>query len=281
LSSPETWAPLFNDLQADPLIREKYQFWVYFYPTSDPYLLTAVDLRQHLAKLRADLDPDRRDPALDDLVLVGHSMGGLVSKLLTVDGGDDFWGLVSDEPLAQVRARPEVREQLRDTFYFGRVPAVRRVVFLGTPHHGSKLGPSFLAQKALKFVQIPKALVDEANDLTAENPDLKLRRLPTSVDLLAPNASALELLAARPRPEGVHYHSVVGVALPGEAVVERWLAGYDKVPGDGVVPYASAHLEASESELVVPADHYHVHQHPLAVREVRRILLEHAEAARR
>jgi hypothetical protein len=170
---------------------------------------------------------------------------------------------------------------LRDTFYFERVPAVTRVVFLGTPHHGSKLSPSFLAQKALKFVQMPKALVDGANDLTAENPDLKLRRLPTSVDLLAPNASALELLAARPRPSGVHYHSVVGVALPGEAVVERWLAGYDKVPGDGVVPYASAHLETSESELVVPADHYHVHQHPLAVREVRRILLEHAEAARR
>ena len=60
--------------------------------------------------------------------------------------------------------------------------------------------------------------------------------------------------------------------------VERWLAG-DSEPGDGVVPYSSAHLDGADSELVVPADHFHVHQHPLAVREVRRILLEHAAAS--
>jgi pimeloyl-ACP methyl ester carboxylesterase len=281
LSTPTTWAPLYNDLQADPLIREKYQFWFYFYPTSDPYLATAADLRQQLARLRADLDPDGRDPALNDLVLVGHSMGGLISKLLTVDGGDDFWGLVSNEPLADVRARPDVRSELQQVFYFERTPIVKRVVFLGTPHHGSKLSPSFLAQKALRFVQLPKTLMAAADDLTKENPNLTVRQLPTSVDLLAPNAPALELLASRPKPAGVHYHSVVGIAPTNDAVIERWLAGDRKEPGDGVVPYTSAHLETADSELPVPADHFHVHQHPLAVREVRRILLEHAEAARR
>jgi hypothetical protein len=207
-------------------------------------------------------------------------MGGLVSRLLTVDGGDDFWRLVSDEPIAQVKATAEVREELDETFYFRRQPGVRRVVFLGTPHRGSRLSPSLPARLALKFVRAPKELLAEANDVTAENPTLKLRQLPTSVDLLAPHAPALELLAARPRPAGVHYHSVIGVAPKCSAVVERWLAGDDE-PGDGVVPYASAHLDAAESELVVPADHFHVHQHPLAVREVRRILLEHAAAARR
>jgi pimeloyl-ACP methyl ester carboxylesterase len=281
LSTPATWAPLYNDLQADPLIREKYQFWFYFYPTSDPYLATAADLRQQLLKLRADLDPEGRDPALNDLVLVGHSMGGLISKLLTIDGGDDFWSLVSNQPLADVRARPDVRSELQQVFYFERTPIVKRVVFLATPHHGSKLSPSFLAQKALRFVQLPKTLMAAADDLTKENPNLTVRQLPTSVDLLAPNAPALELLASRPRPAGVHYHSVVGVAPTNDAVIERWLAGDRKEPGDGVVPYTSAHLETAETELPVPADHFHVHQHPLAVREVRRILLEHAEAARR
>jgi pimeloyl-ACP methyl ester carboxylesterase len=281
LSTPATWAPLYNDLQADPLIREKYQFWFYFYPTSDPYLATAADLRQQLIKLRADLDPDGRDPALNDLVLVGHSMGGLISKLLTVDGGDDFWSLVSNQPLADVRARPDVRSELQQVFYFERAPVVKRVIFLGTPHHGSKLSPSFLAQKALRFVQLPKTLMAAADDLTKENPNLTVRQLPTSVDLLAPNAPALELLASRPRPEGVHWHSVIGVAPTNDAVIERWLAGDRKEPGDGVVPYTSAHLETANSEALVPADHFHVHQHPLAVREVRRILLEHAEAARR
>ena len=99
------------------------------------------------------------------------------------------------------------------------------------------------------------------------------------MDLLAPNAPALEVLADRPRPPGVHYHSVIGVAPKCSAVVERWLAGDSNEPGDGVVPAASAHLDGVDSELIVPADHFHVHQHPLAVREVRRILLEHAAAS--
>ena len=208
-------------------------------------------------------------------------MGGLIAKLLTIDGGDDFWGLVSNEPLASVRARPDVRSELQQVFYFERAPIVKRVIFLATPHHGSKLSPSFLAQKALRFVQLPKTLIAAADDLTKENPNLTVRQLPTSVDLLAPNAPALELLASRQPPAGVHYHSVVGVAPTNEAALERWLAGDRKEPGDGIVPYTSAHLDTADSEQIVPADHFHVHQHPRAVREVRRILLEHAEAARR
>jgi hypothetical protein len=73
----------------------------------------------------------------------------------------------------------------------------------------------------------------------------------------------------------VHYHSIIGVAPPGSDRLERWLAGDSGERGDGVVPYRSAHLDGVDSEKVVPADHFHVHQHPLAVLEVRRILLEH------
>src|SRR5581483_9357351 len=82
LGSPLTWAPLFNDLQADPVLRRRFQFWVYFYPSANPYLLPAADLRGELAKMRHALDPEGADPALNDMVLVGHSMGGLVSRLL-------------------------------------------------------------------------------------------------------------------------------------------------------------------------------------------------------
>jgi pimeloyl-ACP methyl ester carboxylesterase len=279
LSSPVTWAPMFNDLQADPVLRERFQFWVYFYPTGDPYLATAADLRRGLDRLRTTVDPQRTDPALDQMVLVAHSMGGLVSRLQTVDGGDDFWRLVSDEPIRQVNANETVREQLENTFYFRRRPDVRRVVFLATPHRGSRLSPSLPARLARRFIRGPEMLMAEAADLAAANPDLKYRQLPTSLDLLAPKAPALEVLADRPRPADVHYHSVIGVAPKCTAVVERWLAGDANEPGDGVVPAASAQLDGVESELVVPADHYHVHQHPLAVREVRRILLEHAAAS--
>jgi pimeloyl-ACP methyl ester carboxylesterase len=284
LSSPLTWAPVFNDLQADPVLRERFQFWYYFYPTGEPYLTAAADLREQLALLREELDPAHKDQALDRMVFVGHSMGGLVSRLLTVDGGDDFWKLVSDHPLDQLQLREDTRTELRQTFYFKRTDCVTRVVFMGTPHGGSQLSPSRLGRLAVKLVHMPRDLMQETKDLANENPDLapllKKRPLPTSVDLLAPGAPALQLIAARPLPPVVHYHSIIGVLSPNEEKVETWVFG-EHEPGDGVVPYKSAHLEGTDSELIVDADHFHVHHHPRAILELRRILLEHLQESER
>jgi pimeloyl-ACP methyl ester carboxylesterase len=270
LSSPLTWATLFNDLRADPELRKHFQFWFYLYPTGSPYLATAADLRQALAGMRAQLDPACADPALDDLVLVGHSMGGLVSRLLTVEGGDDFWRLASDRPLSGLNVRAETRDELNTLFYFRRQPGVRRVVFLGTPHHGSALSPRFVTRLVSRAVHLPADLMRAARDVAGSEAGFWHGRIPTSVDLLAPDSPALELLAARPRPDGVHYHSIIGDIT-------------GKGPGgtDGVVPVASAHLESAESEVLVPADHTTVHRHPRAVLEVRRILWEHLREAAR
>ncbi len=283
LSSPLTWAPLYNDLLADPRLRERYQFWFYLYPTANPYLVTAADLRDSLHLLRERLDPQRQDPALDDMVLVGHSMGGLVSRLLTADSGDDFWHLVGDEPLDDLQVHDATKAELRRVFYFERQPYVRRVVFLGTPHHGSKLSPALPGRILRYFVHLPRNLVLVAKDITQADPgflsNLRPESVPISLDMLAPYAPALELLAARPKPEGVNFHSIIGVAPPTRYVkIERILAGEPRdEKGDGVVPYSSAHLPDVDSEVVVPAEHTEVHRHPLAVQEVRRILLEHLQ----
>src|SRR5262249_44669061 len=132
LSSPLTWAPAFNDLTGDPGLRERFQFWTYFYPTSQPYLVTAADLRDELARIRKDLDPQHKDAALDDMVLVAHSMGGLVSKLLTVDSGEDFREVISERPLDELKLQPPTRQALERVLHFERVPQVRRVVYLAT-----------------------------------------------------------------------------------------------------------------------------------------------------
>ena len=283
LSSPLTWAPAFNELQADPELRKRFQFLVIFYPTGNPYIATAADLRRDLEKFREDIDPQHKDAALDNMVFIGHSMGGLISKLMTVDSGDDFWKQVDNRPFSDLTLQPEARDELQRIYFFKRESCVRRVIFLGTPHHGSALSPSPLGRLGDDLVHLPKNLVDAAKDVAAENPDQPVlqafQRVSTSVDLLAPNAPALELLASRPHPSGVHYHSVVGVLPESKRpFLERLLPGASE-RGDGIVPYTSAHLDDAESELIVPADHFHVHQHPLAVLEMRRILLEHAKEA--
>jgi pimeloyl-ACP methyl ester carboxylesterase len=268
LSSPLTWGPMFNDLRADPTLRRHFQFWFYLYPTGNPFLATAADLRQDLARLRAELDPLGRDPALDQMVFVGHSMGGLIAKLMTTGSGEDFWRLVSHRPLEALQLPPATRSEIQPIFFFPRQPFVRRVVFIGTPHYGSALSPSWPAQLVARFIQLPDNLTKAAQNVAQEHPHLRgkgLGRVPNSVDSLAPGSPALELLAARPKPPGVHYHSIIG---------DYTGKGPDGGT-DGVVPYRSAHLDGVDSELVIPGIHTTLHHQPGAVLEVWRILLEH------
>jgi pimeloyl-ACP methyl ester carboxylesterase len=283
LSAPTTWAKLFNDLQADPAIREHFQFWGYLYPTGDSYFLTASDLRQRLADLRTELDPEHKDPALDNMVCVGHSMGGLVSQLLTVDSGDSYWQLVSRKPFDSLKMAPGTRQELQQVFFFQSQPSVRRVIFIGTPHHGSSLSRMGFARLADKVIRLPKALLKAGQDVARENPESAVAidcKVNTSVDLLEPGSPALELLAKQSRPDGVRYHSIIGVLPPDESWINVITpAGHHgKEKSDGIVSYSSAHLDGVESELVVPADHLHVHQHPLSTLEVRRILMEHLKS---
>jgi pimeloyl-ACP methyl ester carboxylesterase len=268
LSSPLTWTTMFNDLRADPVLRERFQFWFYLYPTGNPYLATAADLRQELRQLRDEYDPAGKDPALDHMVLVGHSMGGLVSRLLTVDSGDAFWNLVSPRPLDDLRISQDSRSELRRVFYFRRQDCVEREIFLATPHHGSKLSPSPPARLAARFIRLPQNLVTAATDLAHAEPGeghrLHNAQICNSIDLLDPKSPALEQLAALPLPRHIHFHSIMGEIF-----------GEGEKSSDGVVPYTSAHLDGVDSEVLVSASHLVVHHHPRAVLEVRRILLEH------
>lgn len=271
-ASPLTWTTMFNDLRADAFVREHFQFWFYLYPTGSPYIATAADLRRELAKLRGDIDPHHQDPALEHLVLVGHSMGGLVSRLLTVDSGQDFWKLVSSRSFEEIKVTSTTKNELHDIFFFDQQPYVERVVFIGTPHHGSTLSPSAPAQLMARFIRLPKKIMHAASDLARIDPERAAGAGPfaNSIDLLAPESPALELLAARPQSRNVHMHSIIGQAY-----------GKGDDSTDGVVPYKSAHLDGVESEVVVPATHSYIHHQPRAVLEVRRILIEHLQNVRK
>ncbi len=285
LSSPITWAPMLNDLMADPRIRDRYQFWFYLYPSGNPYLATAADLRDRLRHMREKLDPERADPAMEQMVLVGHSMGGLISKLMTVESGEDFWRLASRTSLESLPLPDETKSELQQVFYFEPLPQVTNVIFMGTPHHGSAISPSWIGRLIRKIVRLPMNVESSMMALLQNNPDYRLGdemgRLPTSIDLLAPGAPALITLASLPKPPQVKYHSVVGIAPRSDPIsyITRNLRLTDKL-GDGVVPYASAHMADAESEIIVPADHMTLHQHPLSVEYVKGVLLRHWQEAK-
>jgi len=282
LSSPITWTPLVNDMMADEEFREKYQVWAYFYPTALPFIMPAADLRDKLLVTRNEVDPNMEDKALDNMVLIGHSMGGLISRLLTVDSGNEIWNSLSpgvafeDLNFSDEQDRREV-ERL---FFFEKHPLVKRAVFCAAPFGGSSLSPSPVGRLAASIPMLPKQVRDFGGMLSKLDPSLHKRlangHIPTSVELLSPKSRLLAALA-RTTPEEVRWHTIAGKE-PGQfgPIYSALLELNKNDAGDGVVGLQSATLVDSESRVIVPAGHTTVHQHPLAVREIKRILMEHA-----
>lgn len=270
-SSPMTWMEVFNDLRSLPEIRNNYQFWFYLYPTGQPFWESASQFRRDLADARTALDPKHEEPALDQMVLVGHSMGGLISDLQTLQSGDDYWKLVCKEPLDALKSESAVRDKLRQTFYFEPNPSIRRVVTIGTPHRGSTFSNQTTQWLLGKLIHLPQMIVPEK--IVRDNPsafiDGSLISVKTSIDSLSPHSPILPVMLAAHRMPWVKYHNIVGdYAMP-------WYMKPFEQEGDGVVPITSAKVDYAVSEITVPADHTTVHTHPAAVLEVRRILLEH------
>jgi pimeloyl-ACP methyl ester carboxylesterase len=272
-SSPTTWMEMFNDLRAFPEIRNRFQFWFFLYPTGQPFWTSAAQLRDTLAEVRATLDPQFLNANLDQLVLVGHSMGGLVSKLQTLESRDDFWQIVADKPIEELKATPEERSRLAKSFYFHPNPSVKRVVTIGTPHRGSTFANEYTRELSRRLIELPEMMLELGTKLATANPGVfrntDLLTMTTSIDSLAPDCPIFPVMLSAPRAPWTQYHNIVGV------VPKRTLLGRVSEDGDGVVSFDSAHLHHAASEIVVESDHLAVHRHPLAILEVRRILLEH------
>jgi pimeloyl-ACP methyl ester carboxylesterase len=272
-SSPMIWMEMFNDLLAYPDIRGNYQFWFYLYPTGQPFWHSANRMREDLQELRQTLDPQGVNPIFDHMVLVGHSMGGLVSVMQTIDSGDDFWHILSDRPFDELQAAPEVRDRLADAVFFEANPGIDRVVTIGTPHRGSKFANEYTRFLARKLIQLPANIVRVSQQLTMENPgyfrDTDFLTISTSIDSLAPDCPVLPVMFQAERSPDTRYHNIVGIVQD-----DSWLRKFSE-RGDGVVAFDSAHRADFQSEIVVDADHVTVHAHPRAILEVRRVLLEH------
>ena len=271
-SSAGRWADLVNDLVNDPAIRERFEFWFFSYETGNPIPYSALNLRQALTEAIHQLDPDGADPAMQQMVVIGHSQGGLLTKMTAIDPGSRLWDGVSAEPLEALRLQAETRELLRQAFFIEPVPAVRRVVFIATPHRGSDLADRSLGRLVARLVRLPVNLLQVTSDILTNNPDaLRFdpgRRSFASIYGMSPRSPFLSALVEIPLAPGVAGHSII--AVEGTGPVESG--------SDGVVRVSSARLDGMDSELIVRSGHS-VQGHPETVREIRRILFEHARQA--
>ena len=269
-SSPLWWAEMFNTLISDPVLQDRFQFWFYMYNSSIRVPESAAAMRDILTATVKRLDPDGKDPTLHEMVLIGHSQGGLLTKMSVVNTGDTLWKALSKVSLEDLNAKPDVKKRLQKDFFIEPLPFVKRVVFISTPHRGSFRASSWVRSILRRIVTLP-------GDILSTNPkeyfnvleqfnipsDMRTQVL-TSVDSMSPENPVLKVMADIPVASGIKANSIIAVLGEGDPAKGN----------DGVVAYSSAHIEGVESEFIV-RDQHSCQGNPLVIEEVRRILLAH------
>ena len=259
MDSPATWTPMINMLRGDEEIRRNYQFWFFSYPTGYPYPYSAAILRRELDAIQ------KKFPLRKPVVVIGHSMGGCIGRLLITDTDDKLWLKIFGKPPEEVRLKPKDKQLFTDLLIFRHRPEVGRVIFIAAPLRGSDLARNRLGRIGSSLVKMPLTLLragrDALRDIVFETGELKMKRMPNSVDTLAPNNRFVKAVNTIPITAGIPYHTIMGDRGRGDTPNSS----------DGVVPYWSSHMKDAKSELIVPSNHG-AHQSPQAIDEVARIL---------
>jgi Alpha/beta hydrolase family len=243
MSTPRMWKPVLDGLLADEEIRTHYQFWSFYYPTGQPVPFSALQLRQALSEAAS------RYPLREPLVLIGHSMGGVLARA-QVSG---ISATEAEKVVPNIGSLPG-SSLARNAIIFEPRTDIGRIIFIATPHQGSTVAMGNVAALGMRLIDLPTWIVSELESLSIDS-----GQLPTSIHGLSPNSQFLQALQAY-RPS-VPVHSIIG---------DRG-HNHKSNSSDGVVSYSSSHLDFAESELVIPAGHGGF-THPEAIAEIARIL---------
>lgn len=273
-SSPDAFKFILNDLTPQPWFRKNYQIWLFNYPTGVPWIYTAARFRQSVREAVGYARSHGGRGRVDEMVVLAHSMGGLITRASVTDPGDAFYRAHFRKPLDQINLSPERRRLIEDATLYKPLTEPKRVVFMAVPHQGSPLADLRIALMASNFIRLPKMftidLVDAAvaGTIEAATPGKRFRS-PTSISGLSPSNPDIKTLSAMPLPSGVVFHSIHGNR------------GRGTIPdcSDGVVSYQSSHVNPVESDLVVPWIHG-VTDSPDTARELERILKLHLRTSR-
>lgn len=261
-STPFTWVETINGLQADPEIRKRYQFWVFGYPTGNPILYSALRLREELAKV------DKLYPNHRPYVVVGHSMGGMLTHAQIINVTEQMWE--SDKKIGPV-AKDIFSKNPNDSLVvramtFRANPRIKRVIFVCTPHRGSDIATNSVGKIGISLISLPLNIAKSMTTaLTTQQITLltgSSKRLPTSISGLKPTNPSFPVVNNAPMK--VPYHSIIGDRGKGDSPKST----------DGVVAYWSSHLDGAKSEKIVPGPHSSTGL-PETIAELDRILTLH------
>lgn len=268
-SSPEAWIAVTNDIMGDPVLREHYQVWQVFYSTNMPILESRFQIYALLKQAFGSLNS--KDAASKDAVLIGHSMGGIISRLLVSDADISKQALemMNSRQQSRLRKHPVIGERLK----MRPIENFDRAIFLAAPHRGTDFADRWFTLAARKIIKLPATFLTTLTDtLTSNDADLKdfIKTLTNEVIQNGPSdlskkSKFMELTSDIPPEKDLVFHSIMGNITKSDD---------PNTITDGIVPYKSAHLDGAVSEKIFTGGHS-IQETPEAVLELRRILRQH------
>jgi len=268
-SSPEAWIRLTNDIMGDNVLRENYQVWQVFYSTNMPIIESRFQIYALINQTFAQVDD--KAAAKKDAVLIGHSMGGIIARLLVSDANvtQKALSLMNNRQLGKYQKLPIVSQRL----VIQDIPNFNRAIFLAAPHRGTKYADRWFTRAARKIIRLPVAFISAVGD-TLQSQDLDFKELVSQIDHgliqngpsdLSHQSKFMELTEDIAPRKGLVFHSIMGNITNSDDL---------NVITDGIVTYKSAHLEGAVSEKIIKGGHS-IQETPEAVLELRRILRLH------
>lgn len=279
LSTAETWIPFANLLQADPVLREKYQILLYNYPTGNTLGKNAQELRRELLDFQKTHDPNRSNASMRNMVILGHSMGGILSNMQIRSSEQQLEELFFKKGLSDLNLMEGKKARIQALLEFEANEDITRAVFIAAPHRGSQFATNPIGQFGAWLIRLPFDVIDTIlGDIDIVNAMTDVaqeasQRPRNSVSALRPDNPLLPALLELPTRNNLPMHTIIGQRNPKKPTEKG---------SDGVVPYTSAHLKSASSELVVlNTSHREVPLTDECVNEVLRILYKHVGLARK
>ncbi|MDF1656215.1 MAG: hypothetical protein P1U58_01315 [Verrucomicrobiales bacterium] len=268
ISDPDTWDAMVAGLRANPDVEKHFQFLFYAYPSGTPTVPAAAVMKRELDESVKKIEKTFGISLNRKLIVIGHSMGGILAKSLVSDTGDALWDAAYTAPIEDFELTPAERQLMSEAFRYKPRDYVKKVIFMATPHRGSKLAYGFTGWLGTELSARPESVVDLSGALLKKNSDLLqpafhrfLAHKVNAVSTLRPDSPVTKVQANLPIDPAVTFHTVPAIKNPKRP--ER---------GDGFVTPGSTYLPGAVCEVGIFSHHAN-NQDPEGIHLVQELLL--------
>lgn len=273
-SSPKTWVNLTNNLFADPILRDNYQVWQIFYATNLPILENRYQIQKLIESTFEQYDPDRTHQASHKATIIAHSMGAVIARLMLSNDNLNTSLVSLDEFDKQLfdGLDQEARSAFDDRSQLVALPQVDTAVFISAPFRGTDYADRWFTRGLRRVIRLPVGLTQTINDtLKGHNANfIGNLFLQNGASQLSSKSDFMKLTQNVRISPKVHYHLIMANNTGNNANVNAVISEHIS---DGIVPYASSHLEGADSQMIINGGHS-IHETPKTVLHLRKILHE-------